>query len=39
MGLQKEQKHMAAEELKQVWNSADVVAIAVATITVAILDH
>ena len=31
MGLQKEQKNMAVEKLKQVWNNEDVVAIAVAT--------
>ena len=39
MGLKKEQKNMAAEELKQVWNNANVVTINVATIVVAILEY
>ena len=39
MGLQKEQKNMAVEELKQAQNSADIVVIVVVTIVVAILEH
>ena len=39
MDLQKGQKNMAIEELEQVWNNADVVAIAVATRAVVILEY
>ena len=38
MGSQKGQKSMAIEVIEQIWNSADVVAIAVATLIVAIIE-
>ena len=39
MGWQKGQKNMDVEDLKQIWNSIDVVAITVATIAAAIQEH